>query len=139
MTEYTYGELYAVGNHGDIFEVVKELEGVPGLLGKRVAIDVLPKGGKVITPPECLGNDDYNKIIVPSGNWTGAKYRKVDQFINIPFYTAIEKLQKGHAVYFKTIEGYTQLSSRTHVDYIAGKHVLDFDDLINDIEWFYKK
>lgn len=139
MQEYTYGELYSVGKHGDIFEVVRELEGVPGLLGKRVAIDVLPKGGKVITKPEHLGVDDCDKIIIPSADWTGAKYRKVEQFISIPFYTAMERLQKGHGVYYKSREGYARLTAATYVDGLTGINGVGFDDLINCIEWYYRK
>lgn len=142
MQEYTYGELYAVGKHGDIFEVVSETDGLRGdahVIGKKVAIDVLSTGSKVIVLPEYVGVDDYDNIIIPSGNWTGAKYRKVEQFISIPFYTAMERLQKGHNVYYKTREGYTRLTTDTYVDGLTGIVGVGFDDLIDNIDWYYKK
>lgn len=142
MIEYTYGELYAVGKHGEIFEVVSETDGLRGdahVIGKKVAIDVLSTGAKVIVLPEYVGVDDYDNIIVPSGNWTGAKYRKVEQFISIPFYTAMERLQKGHVVYYKTREGYTRLTTDTSVEGLTGINSTDFGDLTNNIYWYYKK
>lgn len=143
MQEYTYGELYSVGEHGDIFEVSSVPAGLTpsaDIRGKRVTIRTTKTiGSTVIVDPDKLFSNDSKDIILPTGNWTGAKFRKVDQFISIPFYTAMERLQRGHNVYYKTREGYTRLTTDTYVDGLTGIVGVGFDDLIDNIDWYYKK
>lgn len=127
-------EIMKDGKNGDIFEV--DQCSIPSYIGQQVKVQFKREGSqsfKSLVKADAKG-DSEDTLFTIYGCLGTAKYRRVEQFDEVTFIQAMEKLDNHRMLYVKHGSNYVQFTKYTD---FRGLGIDDISDLMN--KTFYVK
>jgi len=126
-----YGEIFLYAKHGETYEIIDST--VIQAIGEKVTMKETPDGNIIMKKEGTHTSTDTDDIIKPYGAFTGATYKKVEEYKKVKLGHALDALNEGvqnvfvKEEYFDGSHAYVEI----HTDsYLENVDIYDFDDLM---------
>jgi hypothetical protein len=122
-----YGEIFLYAKHGETYEIIDST--VIQAIGEKVTMKETPDGNIIMKKEGTHTSTDTDDIIKPYGAFTGATYKKVEEYEKVKLGHALDALNEGvREVFIKVNSRYVELDDRDSLyeDY----NIYDLEDLM---------